>query len=225
MPYLGDFLGHLLSELTIARAQADAEAIRIAEHYGRDPMLKSFPVPRFRLPTVTLRVPVVVDKMEVAPSGRGARGHLDVKKATEAFWRAFDAQSRSAKVKIPAAARERINADVRRVLAAGNSGLSGSVVRVAHTLTTTAIDALRRGDAAAAKAAEAMAARESELTEAVLAELIRVRTPPPRLNVLVTSSELKEAGDDVMNLDLQVSEDGVEWTTIDGAKMPRLVPE
>src|SRR5207244_4136858 len=74
MPYLGDYLGHLLSEITTARVQADLEAMRVAEMYASHPLLRSMPIPRFRLPNVTLDVPVAIDQLEPAnPVGTGGQ--------------------------------------------------------------------------------------------------------------------------------------------------------
>ncbi len=43
MPNLGDYLGQLLSEITLARMHADLESIRIAELYAAHPLLRTFP--------------------------------------------------------------------------------------------------------------------------------------------------------------------------------------
>ena len=74
MPYLGDFLGHLLSEITMARVQADLEAVRVAELYAGHPLLKTLPVPHFRLPTLTLDVPVAVKSIDEVQPGASPRG-------------------------------------------------------------------------------------------------------------------------------------------------------
>lgn len=66
MPYLGDYLGHLLSEIATARVQADLETVRMAELYASHPLLKHLPVPRFRLPNLTLDVPVLIQDVEQA---------------------------------------------------------------------------------------------------------------------------------------------------------------
>jgi hypothetical protein len=62
MADLSDFLGHILEEITRARVSADAEAIRMAKRYASDPdgLLKYFPVPRLRLPTVEITAPMIV---------------------------------------------------------------------------------------------------------------------------------------------------------------------
>ena len=72
MPYLGDYLGHLISEVTMARMQADVEAVRIAELYASHPLLRTMPVPRFRLPEVQVDIPVVINELE--PSNEGGSG-------------------------------------------------------------------------------------------------------------------------------------------------------
>ena len=64
MPYLGDYLGHLLSEITNARVQADLESVRVADLYASHPLLKHMAVPRFRLPTITIDAPVVMRNMD-----------------------------------------------------------------------------------------------------------------------------------------------------------------
>lgn len=60
---LGDFLGHLLSEITRARVQSDMESIRVAEVYASHPLLKHFPIPRVRLPDVELTLPVILSEL------------------------------------------------------------------------------------------------------------------------------------------------------------------
>jgi hypothetical protein len=62
MPDLGEYLGHLLCEVTRARVMADNEAIRFARQYASEEtgLLRHFPVPRMRLPEVEISVPVVV---------------------------------------------------------------------------------------------------------------------------------------------------------------------
>src|SRR5438132_458461 len=67
MPALGEYLGTLLAEITSARLQADLEAARIAQLYASHPLLQHMPVPRFRLPSVSLDLPVAVEKIDPPP--------------------------------------------------------------------------------------------------------------------------------------------------------------
>jgi hypothetical protein len=62
MPEFSDFLGHILEEITRARAQADYAAITVAKMYSSDTdgLLKHFPVPRMRLPNIEITAPVII---------------------------------------------------------------------------------------------------------------------------------------------------------------------
>src|SRR5260370_11849786 len=64
MPRLGEVLAALLSDAAQARVRADLETISIAEAYSRDPLLKNLPVPRFRLPDITVDVPLLISEVE-----------------------------------------------------------------------------------------------------------------------------------------------------------------
>src|SRR4051812_7222602 len=85
MPYLGDYIGHLLSEITMARVQADLEAVRLAEMYASHPLLRHMPVPHFRLPTMTLDVPVAIKGMEEAKIRESPRGDVPLPVMRERF--------------------------------------------------------------------------------------------------------------------------------------------
>src|SRR6267154_326622 len=68
MPKLGDFIGALLSDAVQARVRADIEALKVAEAYSGHDLLKYLPVPRFRLPDITVDFPVIVSSLEGASS-------------------------------------------------------------------------------------------------------------------------------------------------------------
>jgi hypothetical protein len=57
---LADLLGTLAADITAARAQADATAVRIAQTYREDPLLRTLPVPHFRLADLTITMPLAV---------------------------------------------------------------------------------------------------------------------------------------------------------------------
>ena len=70
---------------------------------------------------------------------------------------------------------------------------------------------------------------ETELKEIVRLEFLKLRKPPPRLTVLVTTSEIREAGPSevITRIRLKISEHGMEWTTVEseGRSQDRLGPE
>src|SRR5689334_6951863 len=67
---LGDVVGAMLADVARARVRADVEALRIAEAYSRDPLLRHLSVPRFRLPDLVVDLPVLVTGVD-APAGSG----------------------------------------------------------------------------------------------------------------------------------------------------------
>lgn len=229
MPYLGDFLGHLLSEITMSRVQADLEALRLAELYANDPILKHFPIPRFRLPAVTVRVPVAVQEMEQPAEGEAPRGTIEPGEIKPAVDRAigdlltrYDVRlSRTARTSVDRAVAVRL-ADVGEV-----PEVSGGVTRIAADVAIAATGSIVEASPVLSADPERATTFQSELRERLTAELLRIRRPPPRLSVLVTAGELREAGENVVNFELSISEDAVVWTEMEtaGVKRSKLVEE
>ena len=102
--------------------------------------------------------------------------------------------------------------------------------RLAIELTTAAIRVIDEASPPPEPSEPATSAPIAHgLRESAQLEFLKLRTAPPRLFVLVTSPEIRELGnpENVTRLRLKVSEEGVEWTTIelDGVEHDRLVPE
>jgi len=70
---------------------------------------------------------------------------------------------------------------------------------------------------------------EKSLRENSRMEFLKLRTPPPRLNVLVTTQEIREAAtsDSVTRIRISLSEQAMEWTMVESGDQTqeRLVPE
>jgi hypothetical protein len=68
-----------------------------------------------------------------------------------------------------------------------------------------------------------------ELKGPVQIDVLNQMKQPPRLNVMATTAELREAGpsDLLARLSFTITEEGVEWTVTEsqGKKQERLVPE
>jgi hypothetical protein len=58
---LSDYVGFIFSEIVKARVIADAESKRIAMIYKEDEILKSFSVPRFKIPEMDITIPVLLN--------------------------------------------------------------------------------------------------------------------------------------------------------------------
>ncbi|WP_061299851.1 hypothetical protein [Herbidospora cretacea] len=57
---LSDYAGHIFLEMVRAREMADDYSRKVAERYARDPVMRFFPAPRFRVPKIQLSIPVLV---------------------------------------------------------------------------------------------------------------------------------------------------------------------
>lgn len=232
MPYLGDYLGQLLSEISMARMQADLETVRLAELYATHPLLRTMPVPHMRLPEVELEVPVLIKASEEPRAGESPRGGAPVADMRRKFDEVFAAHLSKAGVALSAADRRKLRAalDERLPVHGVPTETSVDVHRMADDLTSTAIRTLGElGPSLETPEPAIPPPLAAELKEAVRLEFLKLRTPPPRLTVLVTTAEIREAGaaETLTRLRLKVSEQGVEWTTVEseGVRRDRLVPE
>jgi hypothetical protein len=232
MPYLGDYIGNLLSEITTARVQADIESVRVAELYASHPLLKHIPVPHFRLPTVTLDVPVAIKEIEevgMEPAPASAVVLRSIRKN-------FD-QVLSSRLKLSDVQAKNLNREVSRKFTDFKqpSGVPLSMTHIADELVFTAAKVLRepsregRIEREDRSNLERIDKLESELKTGLYMEFSKFLKAPNRLNVAITTAELREAGSsEVMaNIHLSITEDAFEWSVIesDGKPRSRLVPE
>jgi hypothetical protein len=232
MPYLGDYLGQLLSEITVARLHADLETVRLAELYAAHPLLRMMPVPHVRLPEVELDIPVLIKASEEPRAGESARGGATLVAMRRKFDDVLAAHLSKAGIEPSAADSKALSSalDERLTMRGPPTETSIDVHGVADDLTSTAVhmieDRYRAGESKEPIISPQVAA---SLKEAVRVEFLKLRTPPPRLTALVTSAELREGAtsENLTRLHLKVSEQGVEWTTVEseGVQRDRLVPE
>jgi hypothetical protein len=232
MPYLGDYLGQLLSEIAMARAQADMETVRLAELYASHPILKMMPVPHIRLPDVDVDIPVLIKASEEPRNGESARGGVSLQKMKGKFSEVLKAKLDAAGLKPSAQEMVSLNAalDARLEKQGLPAETSVDVNRVADDLAVAVGKVLGAKGGAADSADGAKATiLAAELKESSRLEFLKLRAPPPRLSVIVTGSELRELAttENVTRLRLKISEQGVEWTTVEtsGGPKDRLVPE
>ena len=65
---LSDYVGFIFSEITRARDHADRVSKEIALVYAQDEILKSFSVPRFKIPEMELTIPVIISGAKFSTS-------------------------------------------------------------------------------------------------------------------------------------------------------------
>jgi hypothetical protein len=139
MASLGDFVGQLLTEIANARLQADQEAIRIAHLYAGDALLRHLPVPHFRLPELTLDIPVLVQAVGAPrPVAREALG----RRMEAAFQRVLREELAGAGRRPAAGLDRRLRARVREARAAAHREAGLDPVLLAERLSDAARDEL-----------------------------------------------------------------------------------
>ncbi|HYD52984.1 MAG TPA: hypothetical protein VEA99_10165 [Gemmatimonadaceae bacterium] len=232
MSNLGDYLGLLLSEIAMARMQADLETVRIAELYASHPLLRRMPVPHIRLPDVDLDIPLLIKEAQPPREGESPRGGVPAATLRKRFEQVLQAELVRSGVKLSPTALRKLQAalDARERSGMEPPELAVGVHRAADDFTTTALDVIKkvtvtpRGEATPATAID-----ESVLRDDVRTAFLQLRPQPPRLDVIVTSAEIREGAtaDNLARIRLKVTEQGVEWASIqsNGSQRDILVPE
>lgn len=230
MPYLGDYIGNLLSEIAIARVQADLEAVRLAEMYAGHPLLRHMPVPRFRLPTLTLDVPVAIKQLEEAKTGSSPRGDVPLPTVRERFDKLLDLHLEQAGIKLSEPERTALNQSVVELTSTPTRSpyVSVSIVHLSDDLVGAAMKTIGSSEQKVEPAE--LEKLDKALKAATQKEIANLRTTPPRLAVLVTTAELREAGprELLAQLHLSISEEAFEWSMTDSlgkSSSVRLLPE
>ena len=180
---------------------------------------------------MTVDVPVVVQGMETA-TGAAPRGAAPVPAMRTRFAEIFDTAVAAAQIKLTTAEHAEVQKGLDQVASelVGPAELGVAVGDAADRFVRVALAPLRKADRAGAvvETASLETLREKLAAQARLA-FLNLREAPPRLHVLVTTSELRQAGpgDLLARLHLSITEEGFEWTMIesDGAASSRLVPE
>jgi hypothetical protein len=232
MPPLGDYIGQLLSEITIARMQADIEAVRVAELYAGHPLLRNMPVPHFRLPNVEVDVPVVIKQLEEPKAGETPRGVPTLEDMRKTFDKVLKQRLSEEGIRLKPTYEKKLKAvlDEKMVALTQPVEVSIDIDRVANEISNVAFRTLTELDLPDRPIDPARRPKlEEKLKEELRVEFLKLRKPPTRLHVLATTAEIREAGPSevITRLHLKISEEAFEWTTIesDGQKQDRLVME
>lgn len=232
MAYLGDYIGYLMSEITNARAQADYEAVKIAEQYAKDPYLQHVPIPRFRMPTVTLDVPIVINNIEEPEKGQSSNDRI-----------LSYMQARLKKV-LPTHLEKITNRSIKSPVIEGINKRTNNIIQDFKQLDQTPIRITYITDKIVAAVTQTLMESSSsdtvetnrqieelgdELRLYMYSEFSKYLRDQPRLNISASTAEVKNAGtkDVIAYLHFTITEEAFEWTTTEENKIKtrRLIPE
>lgn len=227
MTKLGDYLGQLMSEVVIARVQADLETVRVAELYASHPLLRHMAIPRVRLPEIEMEVPVVISGREEPREGESPRGGTNPKEARKQFDTVLQKHLTANRVRLSADQRRQLTVALNEAISKPDVPVEVAVDtnRFADRLTNAAIGSL--SGTIGEKKASAVA---KDLDDDARLAMLALRSSPPRIDALVETGQVRDAGpaETVTRLRLTIREDAMELTMIesdDGRQSPRLVPE
>ena len=233
MTNLGDYIGCLLAEISTARMHADMESLRIADLYSGDPLLRHFPVPRFRLPNLTVDSPIAVIGTDPVKDTRDFRGRIDFRAMEKDFKGIFLSTLKDCGIGMKKDFEKKLAKDVlipffekRR-----SEYLSKSLMETIDGITEASTEVVRAEEKAQGEGHKDDRLKKFSglLGERLYEEFIGKWQPPPRIRVSAETAELRELGDPglLTKIRLTVSEDALEWTSIRTEKKTehRLIPE
>lgn len=244
MPRLGDLVGSLMAEFTLARVRADLEAVKLVELYRSESLLEGAPVPRFRLPDITVDLPVLMLGLEGDGDATGfARPSTDAVRSAirEAAVTTGVSLDDVKEAELVAAIDAHLESVWQTSEPIDRAVLhSRAISRVAESLLQKQVEPKVPAGAAASPAREvsaAASASDSSIKSFTKALELRLSTKAigasgqgPRVMMAAKTSEVREVGDSslVTRIGLTFKEDGFEVVSVerpDGSSQLRLTPE
>lgn len=232
MPELGDYLGHILAEVAMARVKSDLESVRIAEIYAGHPLLKHMPVPHFRLPTVEFDLPVALGDVRHGDDAEQESESWDLERMKERFFRilgnvmeknGFEYTSQDR-----ASAEDQIQDQLEHYMEHPREVRSSLTVVIQDLMKIGLTPVRQRAEEDEAIRARLPTMRQQIQDRAAVAYL-KMRSKPSRLGASVGTSEIRgESHKTLARVKLKVVEEGMEWARTedeDGDPSMRLVSE
>lgn len=231
MPTLGDYLGLILSEFTRARMNADIESVRIARLYAGDPMLRTMPIPHFRLPNIEMDIPVIVSDMDDVGADPTPTVS-DLPAIRKSFDTVFIKMLEKDKIKITPTNKKKLKSvlDAEFKKMHRPVDVPVDIGLIAEKLSKISSDLIRKFGYHSGTDGDLLSKKfNAELKEAAISEFGKFYKPLPRLHTLVKTAEIREAGpsENITRIHMKISEEGFELLKeeIEDESYDRLVPE
>ena len=226
MPSLGEYIGRLIADVAVGRAQADLESARLAQYYRADPLLRYLSAPRFVVSKVDFSVPVAVVDVSIKPLAAAVT--LDETMAI--LRRALDDELSSLNIVLDQGERDAVAQRLDRAQAelAQDIKSQDSTVYVINVLSAAATEALpaRLGKPTSAKSSETpLDAISAALPAMARGAALAAEFQAAGVQVQVTAAELQgAAAGSLLNISLSLTEEGLQWHE-DESGDGRLLPE
>lgn len=233
MADLGEYLGHLLCEVTRARMRADMEAVRVAREYVSDEsqLLRHFPVPRMRLPTLEITVPVQIESI---PDGFAEKTSADTSLLAKVLTQALGPALKEHNLHINITEITRIiKADPRLSRGELYEGFADVLSTQLHDHTRAASKRAVSAEPVKETAAATFKKVADTIRESIKVAIETLPRKPMGITIEARTAVLREVGNPglLLNLKLNISEDALdihleeESTPPASSRIKRLLPE
>lgn len=213
MAILKDYITGLFSSITDARASSDYVSAQIAQQYKNHEILKSFAIPRMRVDTVEMDIPVALSKLDIK---RSLRSSFDVGAITlstyEAACRSFTISPSDVEIKIATEIKQKVYESVYNYVE--NLAKEGKLdEEKMHSVASTISDIVYNS------LSEVYSLKEMSISSQNAIDSVRttlynsvVDTIYDNVSVLATAEELSSTKEfTISKIKLTVREDGMEW--------------
>lgn len=213
MVILKDYITSLFSSVIDARASSDYVSAQVAQQYKSHEILKSFAIPRMRVDTVEMNIPVALDRLNI---GRTIRKSLDVGSLSlsvyETSCRCFMVSPSDVKEEAAMEIKKQVLTPLREyaaTLAKEGEVDEEKMYSVAEQISETVFEGLSEEFRL-----EDMTMAPSDATESVKTTIYNyvVNTIYDSVSVMATAEELSGAKEQAISkIKLTIREDGMEW--------------
>lgn len=232
MPELGQFLGALMVSVAHARRIADEEATAIAEYYKSHPLLEGMSHPRIRVREMVVEIPLLVETLEEGE----ANIPEDHETVVEELMKELDDAAKEEDVELNEQFVRRFRNVLSRQLRRVAIGTGGTIrsprEAVARSVELAFAKQVKRMQAENPRwiRPEQAKAISTELRNRAFEVALKRVGQPPAVMVSAVTAEVKDKATaaNISRIRLTVTEEGLEWTSIegaDGARSHTLTPE
>jgi len=191
------------------------------------------PVPHFRLPNLTLDVPIVIKNMEEKKEISPDEQKVIINKMTDAFDKLLQAHIKQMGFELSTtesrSLKKELDLKISRIDLSSKMPLN--VMNIGNELVSTTSKFIQDTSLHKKEKISSISLNKfnEELKTAVYADFSKFLPEPPRVNVLVTTAELREAGpsENLVKIHLSITEDTLESVEVesDGKIQNRLISE
>lgn len=235
MATLNEYLGGIFSSITDARVMADVQTVQVAEQYAKHDLLKHFSVPRMRISDIELTIPVAIEglnqrtELQLDPIGNTEFKRINARELSRLV--GYSELPPIAGQKLLTALDSGIGMLIENIKAEGDvkNPMWIFAKSIVDDLFEIGIEArLHEGKFPDGYRQDEIAKIAYELGLGLVTGIVD-KPVLDQLAVIAESHRLREQRpEDVIRIRMKVSEDGMEWQTLqrdDGTLERKLLPE